>query len=712
MGRKKAKVWAHFECTNTLDEATKKTKSIALCKYCNASYKFPNATRLNEHLATQCKPCPADFKIEAKNALRGNKTSNRSKARCDSERSETVDDCDACDITEVVRSVSNDDSVKVTKSHDHPTKSKQISISSFVERTTDEKKKKIDEKIARAVYVSGAPLSMFDSPYWIDALKELRPTYKVPSTYEFSTPLLNAEYTRVMDSASAKLKSAVSCALLCDGWSNNRREGILNFLVSTPAIVFLKNVVPGENREDADFVSKQLITVVEECEEKYKVDNKKFFILITDNATVMKAAWVLFLERFPHMTAAACSAHSFNLLFGDIMKQETLSEFYVKVKTVIKAVKCKSVVKAVFKSKQAGQGVALQLPPRTRWCYVVICLESLLANKYALQETVISVQLKDLISKEVRSDVLDDDGFWVKVKNLHDFLQPLHVAILRVEGDDATLSIVPEVSHDVRTKMQSDLLSNLNLDADEESNVQRAITERLYHCNLEVHFAANLLDPRYKGKKLDNFEIHSAMDYINKQCNLSGLSKGLVLADLAAYRTASGFYEREYLWESAKELKPTVWWGGLCASQPLEPLASRILSVPPTSAGCERDWSIQASIHSKNKNRFKNERVEKLKAVRQNLKYSVNALLPKKTKKKLAPSKSTENVTSTENPDRGGDDEDDEVDDGGNAIDLLSGSESDNAETDDENSSESSDSDSDDDYSSEDETPLAMLSKK
>lgn len=110
---------------------------------------------------------------------------------------------------------------------------------------------------------------MFDNPYWIEVLKELRPSYSVASANEFSTPLLNAGYTRVMDSVDKKLKSAMAGALLTDGWSYLRGEGIINVLVTTPDVVFIKNEVPGQERENAEFLGKCCVEAVEECETKH-----------------------------------------------------------------------------------------------------------------------------------------------------------------------------------------------------------------------------------------------------------------------------------------------------------------------------------------------------------------------------------------------------------------------------------------------------------
>ena len=45
-----------------------------------------------------------------------------------------------------------------------------------------------------------------------------------------------------------------------------------------------------------------------------------------------------------------------------------------------------------------------------------------------------------------------------------------------------------------------------------------------------------------------------------------------------------------------------------------------ILQIPPTSAASERNWSLFGNTHTKVCNRLTNDRVEKLVAIRSNLK--------------------------------------------------------------------------------------------
>ena len=140
-----------------------------------------------------------------------------------------------------------------------------------------------------------------------------------------------------------------------------------------------------------------------------------------------------------------------------------------------------------------------------------------------------------------------------------------------------------------------------------------------------VHFAANLLDPRYKGNKLSDDDISSAFDCIRTQAGHSDLDIARILSNLAEFRTSTGLWKRSYLWDSTKHTDPATWWKGLCTNQPLTPVAIRLLEVPPTSAACERIWSGFGNIHTKKRNRLTNKHVEKLVAIHSNLKLRSSA---------------------------------------------------------------------------------------
>lgn len=81
---------------------------------------------------------------------------------------------------------------------------------------------RLDEKVARAIYSSDCPLSMLENRYWTEFFQELRPSWKPPSTYKISTPILNKEHSRVELEVNEAISKAGAIGVQCDGWSNRR----------------------------------------------------------------------------------------------------------------------------------------------------------------------------------------------------------------------------------------------------------------------------------------------------------------------------------------------------------------------------------------------------------------------------------------------------------------------------------------------------------
>lgn len=140
-----------------------------------------------------------------------------------------------------------------------------------------------------------------------------------------------------------------------------------------------------------------------------------------------------------------------------------------------------------------------------------------------------------------------------------------------------------------------------------------------------VHCAANLLDPRYKGKNLTDEEVLSAFDWISEHSTHTNLEVGKVYSDVAEYRTNAGIWSRPGIWASANHIPPSTWWEGICTSKTVMPLARNILQIPPSSAACERNWSDFANIHTLRRNRLRNETVQKLVFVHAHLNMMKNS---------------------------------------------------------------------------------------
>lgn len=621
MVRPTSDIWALFDLTKTKDGK----KSKATCKFCNLIYSFPNATRMTAHI-TKCIKCPKDIQNKFRD-VKPQKYPAVQEVKCTTSTYIVASQKDAEDdslsverSTSTTSTISEIESTPSTSLSSSVTpvslnKRRKIAVSSpsimskFVDTICQNESEKIDEAIARALYASGAPLSLLDNQYWTAAFKIIRPSYTLPSTYKFSNSLLDAEYERVRRASEAKINEANSLTLTSDGWTNIRGEGVINFIVCTPSPIFYKSIQPGIERETSEYISNQMINVINE------IGNGKFFLVVTDNASNMKAAWKVITEKYPHISCTGCAAHSLNLLLNDFMKIKAFTKTTRHSKNICKYIKKHHVIYAAFSNVQAekyarNKIITLKVPGKTRWGSMVLTLDSLLKNKEALQHTVLMEELK--IDIKIKKNVLDDD-FWAKIETILDVLTPVATAIKIIESDRALLSEVPELFHFIKARSSNiDNLANLKLGftSDLKNTLLGYIEERYEFCCKPIHLTANLLDPRFRGEKLTEEEVSLAIDFISHKAGVLNLDGAKIIANLAQYRTKTGFFSRDTLWMSSIETHPVVWWQGLCTTQPLTQLAARILSGIPSSAACERNWSLHGNIHTPLRNRLSGQRVK------------------------------------------------------------------------------------------------------
>lgn len=239
--------------------------------------------------------------------------------------------------------------------------------------------------------------------------------------------------------------------------------------------------------------------------------------------------------------------------------------------------------------------------------------------KVALQETVISKDVK--IEDSIRRDILDDT-FWQDITIAGELLKPIARGIKVLEGDSPNLSLVPRVLMDIKVQIINSLKRHSSLINTSTSNtILKQVAKRFDFCCKDIHKAAYYVDPRFRGEGLSDEDCLNCLEVIKQISNHIDLPADEVIANAAMYKSKSGFYGRPILWEvaSQNDCDPVTWWKGLCANQPLQPIATRLLQLIPSSAASERNWSTHQLIHSKKRNRLLGKRVEKLVAVRSNL---------------------------------------------------------------------------------------------
>lgn len=471
----------------------------------------------------------------------------------------------------------------------------------------------LNQNLAKAIFVSGSPLSMVEHPLWINFFKNIRPSFQLPSRYRLSSTYLNAQYSEMQGEINKQLGEAKYHHLQCDGWSNLKNESVINFIISKPEPLFVEYVMTKSNSHDAEYLA-QLITNVME-----KYGPKKFLVVIADNAANMKAALHMIKGKFPHIVPLGCLAHLLHLLCSDILSCQTAHAFIANAVQVVKTITHSHILKALFDEilaadKKFKDRISLKVPGKTRWGSHLLCLESLQSNKVALQTLVVSEKAQSYLKPEIKKRILDDDVFWVRINKMIELIKPIVRMITTLESNE------PQI-HRIITKfnkLEAVLIEKLPtspLKSAEEKAILTKFKDRKEFGLAPIHLAANLLDPAAQGSELKPIEMLDAISFVCETAKYTGLDVLHVRENLADYRDKQGIWSRQFLWEGIGQegnVNPLLWWRGLRGTCELAEVAIKILGAPVTSAATERTFSTFTWIHSKKRNRLTSDKAAKL----------------------------------------------------------------------------------------------------
>lgn len=362
------------------------------------------------------------------------------------------------------------------------------------------------------------------------------------------------------------------------------------------------------------------------------------------------------------------------MLLGDVCNLPSATDILQKAKAIVKEVNNSHRLRAMLsvhcKALQCKQ--SLKMPVVTRWGSSVACLDSVLANKLSLRRLAIDDEAQSLLASAPKSSILSD-VFWDQLVNLLELLRPVLKWITILEGDSPEIGATVEAFAELKDHFTTTLPKS-PMTKKEKKQVLTILEDRKQFCLKTVHNAANLLDPRFTGNRLSEEAVIDACEYICKLSTRYNVSEGDVLADIANYRAKGGLWSKEFVWKSAQEVSQVVWWKGICSSRPLSKAAIDILSLPATSAACERSFSTYGNVHTARRNRLGNKTAMKLVYIAQNLKFCSTSssidheIKPEDTSARIKRSSSSVNLQNME---------EESVD-----VDMSEGDESDEAEDD------------------------------
>lgn len=210
--------------------------------------------------------------------------------------------------------------------------------------------------------------------------------------------------------------------------------------------------------------------------------------------------------------------------------------------------------------------------------------------------------------KGIKLTLLDDDKYWENVSKMISVLTPIVNAIIFIESNNNQIHLVRTLINDVENQIDlifSKSMRNPLFSIAEEIKIIADIKKRKLFILGTVHLAAELLDPKTQGCKLNSDERIDALEFIYEL----GISMGVnIMQDLSNYQSKN----EKFIWENSLLSEPLKWWQFLHHISPLSKVSVRILSAPCTSAATERTFSTFSWIHNKKRNKLTTERAGKL----------------------------------------------------------------------------------------------------
>lgn len=133
---------------------------------------------------------------------------------------------------------------------------------------------------------------------------------------------------------------------------------------------------------------------------------------------------------------------------------------------------------------------------------------------------------------------------------------------------------------------------------------------RFHMAMTPAHFLAHLLDPRYRGEKLELCQRDEAMEFLSSYHMEA-------LPDILNYIAKCGPF-KEYLFKKnvTDNVVPLAWWKSLPNIQPQTlALVEQLHTATASSAGLERMFSTFGFVHSKVRNKLGVDKAAKLVSV-------------------------------------------------------------------------------------------------
>lgn len=468
--------------------------------------------------------------------------------------------------------------------------SKEGSLSSFVIRTSVDKKREIDKQIAKAIFATNSSFRCIENNEVKKALELLRPGYLPPSRKIVSTTLLDEIYVEEQEKCFRNLGGQY-VNMSIDGWSNIRNEPIICVTITTEeGRSFLYHTIDTSGHpHTADYLTSITQDIISSCKTKHNCTVSSF---VTDNAANMSSMREN-IKNDSVVITYGCTAHILNLLSKDF-EVKNITEHVVHI---VKYFRNNHLASAKY--KQAG-GKALVLPQEVRWNTLADCIEIYVSEWDKL------LKICDENKKEIDSVVfqkVSNIGLKRSAEDFLNILKPISVALDSVQKTNASLSDTVEIWKRLELTFEEELDLSLQQMKVFKNRYTQALTP--------YHFIAYLLDPTKTVYKLTADEKEQGLTELRNMYS----DTGILPLILKVQAQSEPFKKIMFTNEVLTNITPLQWW----LSQKEIPdisknlhIVKQFLCAIASSASVERTFSSFGLVHSKLRNKLGVEKASKL----------------------------------------------------------------------------------------------------
>ncbi|GLJ21845.1 hypothetical protein SUGI_0408520 [Cryptomeria japonica] len=463
--------------------------------------------------------------------------------------------------------------------------------------------------------------------YWesfVNACTVAGKGFKAPTGHDFSGPLLEKAVKNtegVVDDQKRYWKRK-GCSILSDGWTDGWNRTLLNFLVaSNGAMLFIKSVDASNEIKNAETLCNLLDGVV------WEVGVENVVQIITDNAAAYVSAGRMLMQRHPSITWSPCAAHCLDLVLEDIGKIGWVKKVVEDAKSVTKFIYNHTWVLALMRKHTNGKD--LVRPGVTRFASHFITLQSILSAIPHLKQMFVSdAWLGSAYSKRPEAEkivtIVFDEGFNKSGEELTAVTEPLVRVLRMVDGEGMPMGFIYEAMDRAKEAISHDYRGNARKCEIFWCIIDHRWTNQLHQ---PIHAFAYFLNPKFyfsDSFRADEEVMAGVITCIDKMTPDLEL-RDKVLDELEIYKSAEGrLFSSQLAIDRRGKQQPDLWWENYGAGTPnLQKIAIRVLSQPCSASGCERNWSVFESIHTKKRNRLSQKRLNDLVFVRYNLRLRV-----------------------------------------------------------------------------------------